>query len=118
MSLFSLKSAPEIRPCSACHHPPRLLSGPTAAITSLGALLQGAESGCLACSALSAGISSVIGDDAPPDAQLQDSVEWLRMDINMAASGQSLSLTLFKRQVEISVFAPLPSSKIIIPCTP
>ncbi|UKZ61538.1 uncharacterized protein TrAtP1_002801 [Trichoderma atroviride] len=31
------------------------------------------------------------------------------MDMNMTASGQSLTLTLFKRQMEISVFAPPPS---------
>jgi hypothetical protein len=62
---------------------------------------------------LSAGIDGVIGDDLPLDGQLQDAVERLRMDMNMTASGQGLSLTLFKRQMEISVFAPLPSSKTI-----
>ncbi|PON27716.1 hypothetical protein TGAM01_v203483 [Trichoderma gamsii] len=109
MSHSTPKSEPETRPCSACHHPPSKLRGPTAAITSLSALRQGAESGCLSCSVLSAGIDGVIGDDLPLDGQLQDAVERLRMDMNMTASGQSLNLTLFKRQMEISVFAPPPS---------
>ncbi|KAL6889084.1 heterokaryon incompatibility domain-containing protein [Trichoderma evansii] len=109
MSHSTLKSEPEIRPCSACHHPPNKLRGPTAAITSLSALRQGAESGCLSCSILNAGIDGVIGDDAPLDGQIQNTVERLRVDINMTASGQSLNLTLFKRQMEISVFAPPPS---------
>lgn len=60
---------------------------------------------------MSAGIDGVIGDDTPPDGELQNAVERLRMDMNMTASGQSLNLTLFKRQMEISVFAPPPSSK-------
>ncbi|KAL7806663.1 heterokaryon incompatibility domain-containing protein [Trichoderma aethiopicum] len=108
MSLSGLKSAPETRPCSSCHHPPRASSGATAAITSLDALFQGAESGCLSCSALGAGIQSVIGNGCAQDVQPSDSAERLRMDINMAASGQSLSLTLFNRQLEISVFAQPP----------
>ncbi|KAL7941158.1 heterokaryon incompatibility domain-containing protein [Trichoderma barbatum] len=108
MSLSSLMSAPEPRSCSSCHHPPK--SGrPTVAVTSLNALLQGAESGCLSCSVLRDGIKSIIDDDAALNAQLQDTVEWLRMDMSMAASGQSLNLTLFKRQLEIAVFAPPPS---------
>ena len=37
------------------------------------------------------------------------------MDINMAASGQSLSLTLFDRQLEISVFAQPTHSEVSIP---
>ncbi|KAL7785858.1 heterokaryon incompatibility domain-containing protein [Trichoderma ceciliae] len=110
LSTCNLKSAPETRPCPACHHPPNALRGPTAAITSLSALYHGAESGCLTCSVLRAGVNSVIGEDAPLNAQLQKSVEWLRMDINMNALGQSLNLTLFGRQMEISVFA-LPPSK-------
>lgn len=111
MSHSKLKSEPETRPCSACHHPPNRLRGPTAAITSLSALRQGTESGCLSCSVLSAGIDGVIGDDLPLDGKIQDAVEGLRMDMNMTASGQSLNLTLFKRQMEICVFAPPPSSK-------
>ncbi|KAK1246314.1 hypothetical protein MKX08_000116 [Trichoderma sp. CBMAI-0020] len=109
MSHSQLKSEPEPRPCSACHHPPNRLRGPTAAITSLNALRQGAESGCLSCSVLSAGIDGVIGNDLPLDGKIQDAGERLRMDMNMTASGQSLFLTLFKRQMEISVFAPPPS---------
>ncbi|ETR96852.1 HET-domain-containing protein [Trichoderma reesei RUT C-30] len=105
MSLSGPKSAPESRPCSLCHHPPRANSGPTAAITSLDALSQGTASGCLSCSVLSAGIQSVVASSASQDVQPLDSIERLRMDINMAASGQSLSLTLFDRQLEISVFA-------------
>ncbi|KAL7809526.1 heterokaryon incompatibility domain-containing protein [Trichoderma gracile] len=108
MSLSGLKSAPESRPCSSCHHPPRANSGPTAAITSLDALSQGAESGCLSCSVLVSGIQRVIANGASQDVQPSDFVERLRMDINMAASGQSLSLTLFNRQLEISVFAQPP----------
>ncbi|KAL7918539.1 heterokaryon incompatibility domain-containing protein [Trichoderma austrokoningii] len=109
MSHSTFKSEPETRPCSACHHPPSRLRGPTAAITSLSALRQGAESGCFSCSVLSAGIDGVIGDDLPLDGRLQDAVERLRMDMNMTASGQGLNLTLFKRQLEISVFATPPS---------
>ncbi|KAL6851841.1 HET domain-containing protein [Trichoderma novae-zelandiae] len=108
MSLSDLKSAPESQPCSSCHHPPRSNSGPSAAITSLDALLQGAQSGCPSCSVLSAGIQGVVGNDASQDVQPRDSVGRLRMDINMAASGQSLSLALFERQLEISVFAQPP----------
>ncbi|PTB65563.1 HET-domain-containing protein [Trichoderma citrinoviride] len=108
MSLSGLESAPETRPCSSCHHPPSSNSGPTAAITNLAALFQGAESGCVSCSVLSAGIQSIVGYDASHDIQHSDSVEWLRMDMNMAASCRSLSLTLFKRQLEIAVFAPPP----------
>ncbi|KAL7954955.1 heterokaryon incompatibility domain-containing protein [Trichoderma compactum] len=103
------ESAPEPRPCSSCHHPPSY-GRPTAALSSLGGLLKGAESGCLSCSILSAGIKSVIGDDVSPDTQSRDSVEWFRMDMGMGVSGQSLGLTLFKRGLEISVFAP-PQSK-------
>jgi hypothetical protein len=113
MSHSNLKSETETRPCSACHHPPSRLRGPTAAITSLNALRQGAESGCLSCCVLSAGIDGVIGDVLPLDGELQNAVERLRMDMNMTASGQSLNLTLFERQLEISVFAPPPSSKTV-----
>ncbi|KAJ4855727.1 heterokaryon incompatibility protein (HET) domain-containing protein [Trichoderma breve] len=109
MSLSSPKSAPESRPCPSCHHPPSR-GRPTAALSSLDSLLKGAESGCLSCSVLSAGIKSVIGDDVSPDTRSQDSGEWFRMDMGMGVSGQSLNLTLFKRELEISVFAP-PQSK-------
>lgn len=111
MSLSGPKSAPESRPCSSCHHPPSY-GKPTAAISSLSSLLKGAESGCLSCSIFSAGIKSVTGDDVSLDAQSQDSVEWFRMDMGMGVSGQSLNLTLFKRGLEISVFAPPQSSEI------
>lgn len=108
ISHSTLKSDSETRPCSACHHPPNKLRGPVAVITSLNALRHRGKSGCLSCSVLSAGIDGVIGDDA---LRFPNAVERLRMDINMAASGQSLTITLFKRQLEISVFAPPPSSK-------
>ncbi|KAL9476208.1 hypothetical protein ACSS6W_006049 [Trichoderma asperelloides] len=106
ISHSTLKSDSETRPCSACHHPPNKLRGPVAVITSLNALRHRGKSGCLSCSVLSAGIDGVIGDDA---LRFPNAVERLRMDINMAASGQSLTITLFKRQLEISVFAPPPS---------
>ncbi|UKZ83033.1 hypothetical protein TrVFT333_010834 [Trichoderma virens FT-333] len=109
MSLSSLKSAPESRACLSCHQPARY-DRPTAAIASISGLLNGAESGCLSCSVLIAGINSVIDDDTVPDTQPQGSVEWLRMDIGMGALGFGLNITLFNRGLEISVFAQ-PSSK-------
>jgi hypothetical protein len=114
MSLSSLKSAPESRPCLSCHQPARY-DRPTAAIASISGLLNGAESGCLSCSVLIAGINSVIDDDTVPDTQPQGSVEWLRMDIGMGALGFGLNITLFNRGLEISVFAQPSSSKIAIP---
>lgn len=111
MSLSGPKSAPESRPCSSCHHPP-IHGRPTAALSSLGGLLKGAESGCLSCSVLIAGIKSIIGDDVSPEIQSQDTAEWLRVDMGMGVSGQSLNLTLFKRELEISVFAPPGPSEI------
>ncbi|KAL7931563.1 heterokaryon incompatibility domain-containing protein [Trichoderma chlorosporum] len=108
MSLSSLNSAPEPRPCSSCHHPPRY-GRPTAARGSISGLRKGAESGCLSCSILVAGINSVIDHLGIPEAQPQDSIDWFRMDMGMGSFGQSLSLTLFKHELEISVFAPPPS---------
>lgn len=111
MSLSGPKSAPESRPCSSCHHPPGR-GRPTAAISSLDALLKGAESGCLSCSVFSDGIKSVIGDDVSLGTQSQDSIGRLRMDMGMGVSGQSLNLNLFQRKLEISVFAPPGPSEI------
>lgn len=105
MSLSSPKSAPESRPCPSCHHPPSY-GRPTAALSSLDALLKGAESGCLSCSVLSAGIKSIIGDDVSTETHSHDSVGWLRMDMGMGVSGKSLNLTLFYRELEITAFAP------------